>query len=372
MIKLQLSYKRTLCLLSIIFSLLLLLAACSDGNGSTSDNGGTTSSANSPKAIGSFQEYLLPKTGSGLMRPAIDSKGRLWFGEMSHNYLTMFDTHAQTFTEITPPHGKYSVMGVVIAPDDTVWFAEQDANYIGHYIPETKRFQTYSLPTLHVPDPNNTKNMTMLPSGPNDLAFDTHGNLWFTELNADSVGMLDTHAGTIHQYPLSSTGSVQKFSPYGITVDTNGFVWFTESTANTIGRLDPRTGTIRHFALSDTSVSLMEIASDAQGNVWATSFNNNQLVHLDARSGVFTTYTAPSTTQGSGGLYGLTVTQSGAVWVTVPAENALASFDTKTQHFTYSAIPSPNSFPFGLVMDEHNHLWFTEAGSDKIGMFVAK
>ena len=306
------------------------------------------------------------------MRPAIDSKGRLWFGEMSHNFLTMFDTHTQTFTEITPPHGAYSVMGVVVASDDTIWFAEQDANYIGHYFPDTKHFQTYNLPTLHTPDPNNSKNMLALPSGPNELAFDTHGNLWFTELNADSLGMLNTNTGAIRQYPLSSTRSVQKLSPYGITVDAHGFVWFTESTANVIGQLDPGTGKMRLFTSSDTSASLMEIASDAHGNIWATSFNNNLLVHLDAKTGIFTNYAAPSTTQGSGGLYGLTVTASGEVWVTVPAEDALAFFGTKTHTFKYFAIPSSNSFPFGLVMDTNHCLWFTEAGSDKIGMFVTR
>ncbi len=302
------------------------------------------------------------------MRPALDSKGCLWFGEMSHNFLTMFDTHTQTFMEITPPHGAYSVMGVVVASDDTVWFAEQDANYIGHYFPGTKRFQTYSLPILHIPDPNNTQHISTLPSGPNDLAFDAHGNLWFTELNADSIAMLNTHTGAIRQYPLSSTKSVQTLSPYGITVDVHGMVWFTESTANRIGRLDPSTGTIRLFTISDSSVSLMEIASDTHGFIWATSFNNNQLLRLDPTTGVFTSYIAHSTTQGSGGLYGLTVTRSGDIWVTVPAENALASFDTSTHRFVYHTIPSPGSFPFGLVMNAQKQIWFTEAGSDKIGM----
>ncbi len=282
------------------------------------------------------------------MRPVLDSKGRLWFGEMSHNFLTMFDTRTQTFVEITPPHGAYGVMGVVVASDDTVWFAEQEANYIGHYFPDTKHFQTYSLPTLHTPDPSNAKHMLALPSGPNDLAFDVHGNLWFTELNADSIAMLNTHTGIIKQYPLSSTKSVQVLSPYGITVDAHGMVWFTESTSNHIGRLDPRTGKMRLFSIAGSPVPLMEIASDAHGIIWATSFNNNQLLRLDPTTGVFTSYNAPSTTPGSGGLYGLMITPSDDVWVTVPSENALARFDTSTHRFVYHAIPSPNSFPLGL------------------------
>ena len=302
------------------------------------------------------------------MRPAIDSRGRLWFGEMSHNFLTMFDPHTQTFVETMPPHGAYGVMGVVVATDDTVWFAEQEANYIGHYFPDTKHFQTYSLPILYTPDPSNSKKMLALPSGPNDLALDIHGNLWFTELNADSIGMLNTHTSIVHQYPLSSTKSVQTLSPYGITVDTHGMVWFTESTSNRIGHLDPSTGNIRLFTMAGSPVPLMEIASDVHGIIWATSFNANQLVRLDPAIGVFTSYNAPSTSQGSGGLYGLTITSSGEVWVTVPAENALARFDTSNHHFIYHIVPSHDSFPLGLVDDAQHHIWFSEAGSDKIGM----
>jgi len=355
--------KHNFYLFIILLCSLLFVTACDGITGTTSNQ---NSSSNS--TTGSFKEYLLPKTGSGLMRPAIDSKGRLWFGEMSHNFLTMFDPHTQTFVETTPPHGAYGVMGVVVAPDDTIWFAEQDANYIGHYLPDTKRFQIYKLPTLHTPTPNNTKNTLTLPSAPNDLALDAHGNLWFVEMNADSLGKLNIQTGVIQQYPLSRTKSIQTLSPYGITIDAHGMVWFTESTSNHIGRLDPSTGTIHLFTVASSSVSLMEIAHDTHGIIWATSFNANQLLRLDPTTGVFTSYTAPSATQGSGGLYGLTVTHSGEIWATVPAENALARFDTTTHHFIYYAIPSLSSFPFGLVTDTHHNIWFTEAGSDKIGM----
>jgi streptogramin lyase len=360
-------YKHNVSLFVIVLCSLILVTACSGVPSSTNDNTLHTTS-HSDVAIGSFKEYSLPKMESGLMRPVHDLKGRLWFGEMSHNFLTMFDPHTQTFEEITPPHGAYGVMGVVVAPDDTVWFAEQEADYIGHYFPDTKHFQIYTLPTLRTADPNNSRNVLSLPSGPNDLAFDMHGNLWFTELNADSIAMLNTHTGHIQQYPLSSTGSVQTLSPYGITVDAHGKVWFTESTSNHVGRLDPGTGTIRLFSIAGPPVPLMEITSDTHNIIWATSFNANQLLRLDPSTGVFTSYTAPSTTPGSGGLYGLTITQSGEVWVTVPAENALAQFDTSTHRFVYHAIPSPNSFPLGLTTDTQNNVWFTEAGSDKIGV----
>src|SRR5260370_25730297 len=128
---------------------------------------------------------------------------------------------------MVPPHGLFGVMGVEVASDDTVWFAEQYANYIGHYFPATGQFQTYQLPTLTVPDPSNSSKTLTLPSAPNDLAFDKHGNVWFTELNAGAIRRLDPHSGLIQQYPPSAKKSAQPLNPYGLAIDPQGMVWFT-------------------------------------------------------------------------------------------------------------------------------------------------
>src|SRR5258708_8177567 len=195
----------------ILLLLTLLLAACGDTftSSPTTGSSGTPTAHSQPtitpsiKATGNFEEYALPQSNSGLMRPAVDNTGRIWFGEMSRNYLAVFDPHTHKFQQITPPHGLFGVMGVEVAPDDTVWFAEQYANYIGHYFPATGQFQTYPLPTLAVADPGNPGKTLTLPSAPNDLALDKHGNVWFTELNAGARGRLHPRSSHIHQYPLS-------------------------------------------------------------------------------------------------------------------------------------------------------------------------
>ncbi len=319
-------------------------------------------------AIGSFREYALPQADSGLMRPAIDHAGRLWFGEMGHNYLAVFDPRSQVFQQMTPPHGRSGIMGVLVAPDDTIWFAEQYANYIGHYFPKTGQYKIYPLPTLRVPDPSNTGKTFTLPSAPNDVALDAHGDVWFTELNADSLARLDPHRGIIRQYALSAKRSVQTLDPYGVAVDPQGMVWFTESSTNHIGRLDPTTGKISLFTMPGRDTLLMEIASDAHGTIWATSFATGLLLRFDPRSRSFTTYYAPTSGNGTGGLYGLAVTESGEVWVTVSAENMIARLDVAGGRFVYYVLPTKNSLPLGLVMGAHHTLWFTEAGSDKIGV----
>jgi streptogramin lyase len=302
------------------------------------------------------------------MRPAIDHEGRLWFGEMGHNYLAVFDPRTQTFQQITPPHGRSGIMGVLVAPDDTIWFAEQYANYIGHYYPTSGQFHIYPLPTVTTPDPSNASQALTLPSAPNDLAIDTHGNIWFTELNADSIARLDSANGNVQQYPLSTKRTVQTLDPYGITIDPNGMIWFTEATNDHVGRLDPATGTIHFFTMQGPNVPLMEIASDSHGTLWITSFSSGLLLSLDSRTGTFHPYYLPSTGGIANGLYGLTITPDGEIWITVSSQNAIVSLDVVANRFAYYPIPSSGSLPLGIVMGPNHTFWFTESGTDKIGM----
>jgi virginiamycin B lyase len=357
---------------------ILFLAACADTPPlpSTTNSGATdvsaTSSQSSPipgiVGTGTFREYPLPQNDSGMMRPAIDHEGRIWFGEMGHNYLAVFDPRTQVFRQMTPPHGQNGIMGLVVAPDDTIWFAEQYANYIGHYNPVTGKYQVYGLPWLTVPDPSDASKKLTLPSAPNDIALDAHGNVWLTELNADSLGMLDPHAGVIRQFAISSDRSVQKLNPYGITVDPQGMVWFTEASSNHVGRLDPGTGKYSFFTMAGPAYPLMEISSDAQGTIWITSFSGGLLVRLNPQTKIFASYYTPHSGNGAGGIYGLMIAPDGGVWVTISAENMIARLDVSANHFILYRIPTSGSLPLGVVMGADHTLWFTESGKDKIGM----
>ena len=356
-----------LCCFLILFS--LLLVGCNDApTQPTANRSGDTATTSQKVTIGNFQEYALPQKHSALMRPAVDHQGRIWFGEMGKNYLAAFDPRTKAFEQIPPPRGMDGIMGIVVAADDSIWFAEQTANYIGHYFPTIRQFRIYPLPTLSAPDPANVHKTLSLPSAPNDLALDAHGNVWFTELNADSLAMLDAQTGTIKQFPLSAHQSVQKLDPYGITVDSQGIVWFTESSNSRLGRLDPQTAEVSFFSQSDVSDSLMEVTSDAQGNIWATSFTSGLLLRFNPRTHAFKLYYASVKGEGAGGLYGVIAAPNGEVWVAVTSENAIARLDVAANRFTFYPIPTQASLPFGLVIAPNHTIWFTEAGSDKIGM----
>ncbi len=360
----------------LLLTLLVLLTACGDAFTPTTpvgpiDSPTTTSQPTttpSMQATGKFQEYALPQDNSGMMRPAVDHEGRIWFGEMNRNFLAMFDPRTGTFMQIKPLHGAFGIMGIEVGPDDSIWYAEQYANYIGRYFPATRQFHLYPLPTVTSPDPGNANKTLTLPSAPNDLAIDSHGDIWFTELNANALGRLDPANGLVRQYRLPTSKDAQALVPYGITIDPSGNVWFTEASVNHLGRLDPATGAVRYYAVTGINTALMEVASDAHGIIWATAFTSGLLVSLNPATSAVTNYYAPSSTGNTGGLYGIAVSPAGEVWVTVSAIGVIARLDVSANQFVYYKIPTAGSLPLGVVVDTHHTLWFTEAGSNKIGM----
>lgn len=361
----------------LLLLLLCLLTACGASQSGATTSGGETATPDSQGttipfviARGAFQEFALPQAGSGLMRPAIDAEGRVWFGEMGKNYLADFDPRSRTFEQIKPPRGMFGIMGIEVAPDDTVWFAEQYANYIGHYFPATKRFQVYPLPSITAPDPSNASKTLRLPSAPNDLAFDASGNVWFTELNASAIGRLDPKSGVIRQYVLAA-GHPQSLNPYGIVVDAHGIVWFTEAATSRIGRLDPASGAIRYYTLLGAATPLMEIVSDPRGMIWATSFAGGVIVSLDPTTGAIERYSIAAPDGGGvGSLYGIAAPTANEVWLSISSSGVIARLDVLAHRLTYYVIPTSGSLPLGLAVGANRAVWFTEAGSNKIGMLL--
>jgi streptogramin lyase len=364
--------------LALLMLLAGLLSACGDAYTIPAGNGpidqstvSTLPDTPAQTATGAFQEYTLPQTNSGLMRPTMDAQGRVWFGEMGSNYLGMFDPQSRQFWQSKPPQGKYGIMGIVVAPDQSIWFAEQYANYIGHYMPTTGQYHIYPLPMVTQRGSSNSQATEQLPSGPNDLTLDARGYLWFSELNANAIGSLDTSTGALRQYPLPAParGSGTELDPYGITVDPRGTVWFTEATNEKLGRLDPQSGQVTYFTPPGLVSPLMEVASNAQGQIWATTFTAGLLIFFDPASSHFTLYSIPQVDGNSmGSMYGLTIAASGNPWVTLTSEDRLAYLDVKQQTFVYYSIPTPGSLPLGLVAGKNQEIWFTESATNKIGM----
>jgi virginiamycin B lyase len=318
----------------------------------------TPAAASAPYTIipGKIRELPVGDSNAGMMRPAVDSAGNVWFGEMNYGYLAELNSNTGTFHHFTPPHNLEGIMGIAIDRLGNVWFAEQYANYIGRFTPSTRTFKIYPLP----PYRGHT-------AGPQDLLFDNAGNLWFTELLGNAIGRLNPTTGQIHIYPIPTANLL----PYGLTLGHDGTIWFSSLASGKIGRLDPATGAVRLYTLPQPTPA-MELTTTPDGSIWFAGYQSGILGQINPQTGQITTSIPPSPLGLRSGLYGLISDAQGNLWFTYIGNNAIGKFIPANGHYILYQIPIPDSGPFGLAFSRQGTIVFTEsaASANSIGVLT--
>jgi virginiamycin B lyase len=250
----------------------------------------------------------------------VDRDGFVWFTltGLPDNKIGMFDPRTELFSEFQLPHRPqlfpYPHSLVFDAErNPVVSLAYQDA--VGRIDRKTGRFDQFLIPTIRARpegieiarnghifmaesianklvdvDPKTGKAIELVhpraaeDPGLRDLAFDSHGNVWFTEHEFGGIGMYDQRTRRWRSWRAPANGG----SPYGtgaIAVDRRDMIWFTHSGGNYIGRFDPRTETftIFPFASPDTGCRRLDFAKD--GALWCVSSTAPRLVRLMVRGG---------------------------------------------------------------------------------------
>ena len=160
-----------------------------------------------------------------------------------------------------------------------------------------------------------------------DPHFDKDGNVWYTDRSVPNrIGKLDPRTGTIKDYVAPNP----KGGLHGLTVDSQGHVWFNETTGMHLGRLDPKTGEFMRYAV------------DPKGEIGKNLRAEGHTPILDSKQNV---------------------------WFTVIVGNKLGKWDRKTGKLSLWEPPTPDSFPYGIVIDKMDTIWFIESRRCKVTQF---
>lgn len=296
-------------------------------------------------------EFRLDTKVSMPLHMGFDDQANLWVGAFRDGVLLHITLNGQTHAydvapqEIEPSRGPMNLW--VDYRDGSVWFSALPSNIVNLKVDGT--VHTYDIPT--------PRSMPMGVSG------DTHGNIWFSEMFGNKIGVVRPN-GTVEEFDIPHKFS----SPAGITVDrydnkwfamagpgkigvlrANGtfnfynlpvgahpmgiqhtrhqktdLVWFTETMGNSIGSISPLTGKIQLYRVPTFASAPMMIMEDALGQVWFTEFAGNQI-----------------------GFRGL--------------DGRIVEYD----------VPTRAAGPMGLDINPHDQsVWFTEALRNRIGRMV--
>lgn len=154
-------------------------------------------------------------------------------------------------------------------------------------------------------------------------------------------------------------------------LDSDGNVWFTDrSIPNRLGRLDPRTGEITDYELPDPRADPHGLTVDAEGHVWWAETRGLHLGRLEPRTGEMVRYSMDPNGEIEGGQGHTPIVDSEQnIWFTVIIGNKLGKWDRKTEKITLWEVPTPNSYPYGIVLDKDENIWIAEFVGCKVAKF---
>ncbi len=197
-----------------------------------------------------------------------------------------------------------------------------------------------------------------------------------TAVAQHSVAAVATSPRYIDEYDVPTPNS----APLALTVDRNGIVWFTESNATKLGRFDPRTNSFTEYAVPGVG-DMWGITVDQSGAIWLTQYSlkgsvnpggaiepggNGRLVRFNPSDGNFTVITIP--TPGSFPFRIISDAQ-GQLWFTELLGNKIGSYDPFSGKLEEYLVPTQFAGPADLTFDSHGTLWFTEAYNESVARF---
>jgi len=276
---------------------------------------------------------------------AIAPSGTVWFTEEAGG-LGRIDAIGETTVEDLPGA---VLMGITVAADETVWFADYVGNQIVHRTAEGD-LEKFPVPTSE--------------AGPRSVVVAPGGSIWFTEYRANKIGRLDPCTGQIDEYEVPSnnagpSGYVE--GPLDIVVGPDGALWFTEATATVLGRIDPTTLQIEEF---DVGMGQSYLTVGPGGQLWFTSYSDNTIARFSiGPKQVTAVYEVPTPMSGPMQI----VAAGGSLWFTEMLAGRVGQITTDGRIVEHYAGPSWDTAPFGLAVAPDGNLWFANFLGSSIG-----
>ncbi|HEY4681311.1 MAG TPA: CopD family protein [Nitrosarchaeum sp.] len=151
---------------------------------------------------------------------------------------------------------------------------------------------------------------------------------------------------------------------------------------NSIWVSDPSSPRLWQFLLdtqeftsySFDGLTTMLLTQDNQGKIWFTDTPRNQIGYFDPGNQQITTKTLPKIAPV---IYENTATFiqadfDGNIWIVITNKDMILKYQPDIDTFEEIKMPTRESLPFALTIDNKGKIWFTESASGKIGFINPK
>ena len=195
---------------------------------------------------------------------------------------------------------------------------------------------------------------------PHDPAVGLDGSLWYTGMSSNTLGRLDPKTGEIREYPLKTPNS----GPHGLVADREGNIWFTANQKGYIGKLNPQTGEVGEYAMPDPAARDPHTPIfDQKGRLWFTVQGGNFVGRLDPQTGAIKLKRPPTPNSRP---YGIVVNTKGIPFYCEFGTNRLASINPETMEMTEYLLPE-GARPRRLAVGSGDMVYYTDFARGYLG-----
>ncbi|MDH5477657.1 MAG: hypothetical protein OEY50_04950 [Nitrospinota bacterium] len=320
-----------------------------------------------------IEDYRLPDNYSTPYAITSDSKGIIWFTEMSKHSVARLDPATGELKEyqlpstlglpdpewdydpkskLTTPQS-YDVYSVgnpgalTVDKNDVIWFVTVLGNSVVRFDPIKEEFTEYMIPTEH--------------SQPYDVAVDSKGLVWFVEKNTGKFGYLNVQEQIKKEISVGDGADLM-----GIAIDDRDKVWIGDVNGNYLGRYDPDSKKIRVYPITVPVSQPGQMRFDSKGHLWVCNLHSQELGVLifdkankrDPEKGIYASVPLPGYNAVP---QALAPDKEGRIWIVDSMTNQVGYYDSEKLRWKLFEIPTANSQPMGITVDLKGDVWFTQS-----------
>ena len=203
-------------------------------------------------ATNDLKRYPVPTRGAWQHTLRADSKGNIWFSNMSSaSIIGTLNTATNTVTEFDVLE-KWKVRGwngygLTTDLQDRVWAVGLTTPAIGMYDPKGEKWATYPIA-----------------SPARRLTVDAKGNVWACEFFGNAIARIDPATGKVTEFPLP----LKYGSPYEVWPDAQDNLWVTNDVYNSLVKFDQGTSRFTYVPYPDLEAHTPKLERDAKGTIW--------------------------------------------------------------------------------------------------------
>ena len=297
------------------------------------------------------REYVLPHKNPPAFAhdPAVAPDGSVYFADQQGSYIGRLDPETGAVKEYPTPTAGSGPHGIIISPDGAVWYTGNAKGLIGRLDPGSGRITEFRIAGAR--DPHTP------------LWLD--GKVWFTAQQANKYGVLDPKTGAVKLYD----SPIARSKPYGLQRAPDGTLWMALFGTNKLGHIDPRTAQLTTVDVADTAARPRRLAITSDGRIWYTDYVRGYLGMYDPRTRTAKEWKTPNRTpQHNTNPYGIGIAPDGAVWYNEANQGDMVRFDPRTEATVVIPIPTRGSVIRNVTVDStRGRLWIAESGVSRLG-----